>query len=244
MPQRPSIAVLVLALTVPVAAVTAVARAIEVNSWNLTTATLDLSGSSIVINGSSNTTVVNPLHQSVTPTLGLNSTSVAYDYSWLTDMAFGTFNNSLTHSLRSREIREQSVSTVRFSVAEDAVFHLSFQVTYNHTPNDEYYVFTGFNLYDFETDSYPLNPPAFRGGAGYFLPSQGTFSADVTYDLIAGRLYQFNYNLDSDNIGDPAPSGSMDITAQINWWITPEPSSLLLILIAAAGIIRRRTFAF
>lgn len=234
-PQRSLIAVLFLTFAIP-----APAAGMEVTNWQLKTFTQDLTELGPITDSRTVTSITNPfLHNSVSQ-VGLNTTVVAYDYSWLTDMAFGTFNTSFTHALRTREMIDQSSGRVRFIVDEDAIFHLHVQLSYIHTPGDFFSVRAGVSLYDYASDSFFLNPPAFKGGNGYFEPSNGTYSLDLTHDLIAGNQYQFGYLLDSQNLGDNPPTGTMDVTAHINWWITPEPSTLLLIAAACSVHFRVR----
>lgn len=215
------------------------AKAMEVLNWSLSTDVVEFPFT--VLDNARNSTVSNPLHQFVKPTSGPNSTSADYDFSWLTQLPFGSFNTTLVHTIRSRDILTGSVGHVRFTAEPGAVFHLNFDLTYDYTPNERFSITAYGRLVDVESGAFLFDPPSISGNSPALSP-HGTLSASFSRNLVAGRVYQFDYNLVTSNQFDPTPASTADIdlTANIDWWVTPEPGSLLALMTGLSILPRAR----
>lgn len=170
---------------------------------------------------------------------GLDRAEADYNYSWLLTEPSAMFNTSLIQTFRSPRVREVSQAIIRFQTTEDAEFRLDSFLSYAHTPGDEFALDWNIRLFNQTTQFTYINTD-FEGGNGHTSPSTGSFSVNETYFLPANSLFSFNYTLDSENLADVAPTGTMDISGFVNWSIVAEPATAALLAPAAFMLFGRR----
>ncbi len=223
-----------------VAPIASTQAAFDVSAWQLSTWTQDLSGSSTVNDSDDILTVTNPLLYAAHTQVGLNGTMVDYDYSWLTDMAFGDFNTSFTHAIRSFRVATVSTGQIFIIPGEDIRVTVNGSLNYWHTPGDEGAINYFATVRDMSTNADVFNEHR-QGGNLYLLPSSGTLTIQAEAELSAGIPYRLRYGLQTDNTGDLPPTGIADASGFVNFHIEPlipEPATLALLL-PAMLLIRR-----
>ncbi len=233
---------LVCVVALIVARPSSVVVAVEVTSWDLRTGVQDFSGQTSVSDLRRINVVSNPPITTSVASVGLNSATTDYDYSWLLDMAFGDFNTSFVHAIRSVKIRTVSTGQIFIIPGEDIRVTVNGSLNYWHTPGDEGAINYFATVRDMSTNADVFNEHR-QGGNLYLLPSSGTLTIQAEAELSAGIPYRLRYGLQTDNTGDLPPTGIADASGFVNFHIEPlipEPATLALLLPAMLLIRRPR----
>lgn len=215
----------------------------DVTAWNLSTGLADYSSSPPPTNTDEVLSLSNPLIHTSHAQIGASFTTAQYDYGWLRDIATGHFNTNLTHAIRAPKIRSVSDGRIFILPSEDIRVTVTGQLSYFHTPGDEFSIDFAGTLRNMDTNLDVFNEHR-KGGNLYLLPSTGTLTFSNEAILSAGTLYRLRYALDTGNTGDLLPTGTLDATGYVNFAIepvVPEPATaLLLLLLTTSPIARRR----
>lgn len=211
--------------------------AFQVLDWNIASGTQFFSVP-FVQDFERNQIVTNPWTGTLQGVVGLNRSRSIHDYGWSIETPHGLFNTSFLHEIRTPDIRTLYDGAFRFFVSTDVTIHLDSLITYSHTPGDnsviDYFLAIG------APGQPALYRREFRGGNGHGDPASGTFAVDETFTLMAGNEYHLNSWIICSNTADSLPTGVMNLSGALNWSITPEPSTLSLLMPAALILLLRR----
>lgn len=229
-------------LVVATANANASAGEVQVLSWHLTAALSDDSGNLPVIDGVDISDLSNPLDSSSVARIGDNIASAAYDHSWIVALAFGDFNTSFTHNIRSPKVRTVTTSAIFITATEPVRVMIDGRLDYSHTPGDLDSLNFFASVRD-ESTSTNLFSDQTMTGALFFDPSNGTVLIHGEVILEPGTTYRLRYGLDSSNTADHLPTGTLNATGFVNFSIrpVPEPASALLLCVVSVMLqsIRR-----
>jgi hypothetical protein len=211
----------------------------QVLDWHLTAALSDHSGDLPIIDGVDITQVSNPLNTTSLAQIGTNFATATYDHSWIESLAWGDFNTSFTHQIRTPEVKTVADSRIVFTPTEPVHVTLDGQTTYSHTPGDLDSISFGFEIQDADTlEDFVLETR--RGGNLYFQPASATINLHAETVLPADRTYQFQLGLQSDNISDNLPTGILDASGYVNFSIRPVPEPGVVLLIGPMVLVFAR----
>jgi len=214
--------------------------AFQVINWDLATGVQDLSfpGSA---DGEFRTVVMNPYQETIQGQIGSNQSISQFSYSWVRDLAQGTFDTSITHTIRSPRIRSISGGEITIVPDEDILVSVNGSMIYAHTPGDDFALLFGFGIRDVTANQW-LYQEVRRGGNLFLLPSAGVLDIQRQDILMAGRTYRLDYVLDDNNTSDSLPTGILDAEGFVNVAVQPVPSpSSLSVAILGLPLLLRRT---
>lgn len=186
-------------------------------------------------------TISNPLNQDSIAQVGMNIVESTYAFQWDESLGTGDFNTSMTHAIRSLDVRTVTRVQIFLEPDEDLSVTMHGSLTYAHTPNRDFGVLYGMSIYDFDMST-DVFQETHRGGNSYVEPSSGTFTIDDEAILHAGRLYRLHAVLDNLNNGEPNV-GNLDASGYANFHIeplVPEPACGLMLLLGVPWVGRSR----
>ncbi|MCB9855030.1 MAG: PEP-CTERM sorting domain-containing protein [Phycisphaerales bacterium] len=230
----------VLLAAIFLASATQVRAGFQVLNWELSTFLIESAGNTSQDDGEYITTLSNPLQETRTAQIGDNLVSAAYDHSWIEDLAWGDFNMSFDHQIRTPEVRTISISAIYIIPSSPVSVSFDGQLDYSHTPGDLDSLNFFASVRDESTLAYAVRFQT-RTGELYFQPPSGSIPIHGEAILAPGVTYRLRYGLDSDNLSDSLPTGTLDASGYVNFSIrpVPEPASLLLIASGAIAALRR-----
>ncbi|MCB9855029.1 MAG: hypothetical protein H6818_05020 [Phycisphaerales bacterium] len=221
------------------ASATQVQAGFQVSTWTLTAALDDSGSGSSMIDGDDITTISNPLNTVSNAQVGDNVVSAAYNHSWIEDLAWGDFNMSFNHQIRTPEVRTISISAIYITPTSPVRVSIDGLLNYSHTPGDLDSLNFFASVRDESTLTNAVRLQTFAGELNFYPPA-GSIPIHGEAILSPGVTYRIRYGLDSYNITDSLPTGTLDASGYVNFSIrpVPEPASLLLIASVAIAAFR------
>jgi hypothetical protein len=216
----------------------ALSSSFTVEQWNLGTG---VAGSWPNIDGVSNTTVSNPLHELQSAQVGSSTANTTYAISW--NDTFGDFLVQTTHRAADVDplhMRSISAGSIYVTAMSDLLFTADAAYSYI-LPVDPMYTAFAFTVYDAQ----PPNLAVFNGGGFYDTihgsPASGNFPVSGQAILAAGHTWVIAYQMEVNAyygysgqiaLGD----GYLHFTLQA----VPEPATLVPLAVGALIARRRR----
>ena len=213
--------------------------AFDVDSWSLLTAVQDFSGTSAVQDFEYQTQPTNSWLYSSLSQVDSSFSQADYDYSWLPELALGTFHTDISQSIPSPEVRAIATGQILILPDEDIRVIIDSSITYAHTPGDETRIDFGLSIQNMNSNEFLFEEHR-QGGNLYLEPAAGTLIIAGEVILSAGTPYEFSYGIDSSNTADPLPTGTFDASGFTLFAIQPVPEPATALLAAALPALRRR----
>ncbi|HPF37577.1 MAG TPA: PEP-CTERM sorting domain-containing protein [Phycisphaerae bacterium] len=185
--------------------------------------------------------VSNPLNHDSLAQIGMNIVESTYAFQWNETAGTGEFDTDLSHAIRSLNVSTVTRVQVFIEPTEDLRATIEGSISYSHTTNQEIGVLFGMAIRDFGTSRDAFHE-RLEGGVLYNEPSTGTLDVGGEAILYAGALYRLQLVLDCTNIAE-SNVGNLDASGFANFRLeplVPEPTTALLLALAAASIGARR----
>ncbi len=216
----------------------ALSSAFTVEAWVLETGVADLSSGQDDSRVSA--TVINPFYDSHFASVGASTAESWFDFGWSGEAGLGTFLVDVAHQARDvggSGLVSNSVGRISIETTQDITIDILGFYNYN-TPAT--YFDTEIRLAVLSDDPFEtFIMVAQHGGPFGGHPSSGTLNVAGTAVLPAGDRYDVFYAMEIRSFGGGTNilgTGSGNITLNI----TPEPSTLSLLAVAALGCLKRR----
>lgn len=184
-------------------------------------------------------TVQNPFHDSHSASLGQSAAQASYDFDWWDNN--GTFHIQTNHQAHDTggvyHLSVLSSGWIKFTATEDLAFSIDGAYSY-YLPAYAMEAGFGFTIRDAQTGQYYFGYGD-SDNSVFGAPVSGTFAAQGSGILPAGRQYRFSYVMDLDThygASNTFATGS----GYVNFQLSPEPASLALLATALLVMPRRR----
>ena len=217
------------------------AASLNVSEWRLASGVDDASGNIPNLDFSNFGTVQNPFSALAVNSIGPNTATTSYDFSWSGDS--GSFD--ITTTQRVETFRVFTISSGFFMISPTTNplrMTYSASLDYASVPGDLADVRFRMFAFDQSNTTTPVFFESLRGGNLTLEPAVGTlaFSGDVI--LPAGATYKIDFAASNDNGADNNPTGPITSSGFFHFAFqpTPEPATAWLIALGAIAWPRPR----
>ncbi len=211
------------------------ADSFTIDEWALSTGIEDFASG---FDWDHSTVVQNPFVASHSAVVGDSTATSDFDFAWAEQ--FGQFLIESTQQAAGVETSMLfTVSSGGFyiTLAEDLSLHIDGAFSYDLTA-DWMTARFGFSIFDPDDETF-LFIQEERASTFPGEPSSGTLTIEGDAILPAGRTFLIGYNMSLDTFSGTAGHFATG-AGHVNFTITPEPSTLALLMPLAVGFVRRR----